>query len=407
MGPHGQPRVLAEVTDDALVAEAMRLQRERPFDHDDVWRLLCEADPERAYRGLQSDARSSHWEPTAWRDLLWIAADKGDPALQFELAESLLTMPEGKLAEVLEPAASWLQKRRETLRGDATDDASFFRVWDRLAVLAYPREAVSLEEAETDLVDTALTDPAGSLASTFLHHVAAKQQSPNIGLPPEHSSRLALAASAPGRPGLLARVVLVQSLAEIESIDHQWARTYLIPSLAWDQPHAGAMWRSFAGGGEIGTARLFNALKEPMLEAFAQPTMTDHDLEGLIVQLLNIVVRHRRGGAADYVLGSAEIKRALSAARPGLPEIAARRLWQVMEGGAPDEKAARWRQIIGPIFKEIWPLDVRFRDEQVSECLVSMFLCASNAETHLMRRLTQLSTLSYPFNSIFLLTRFD
>jgi hypothetical protein len=106
------------------------------------------------------EARSLRWEPTAWRDLLWAAADKGDPALQFELAESLLEMPETTLAEMLEPAASWLQKRRETLKGEPPDDARFLRVWDRLAVLVYPPEAVPPMQAERDLVTTALNDPA-------------------------------------------------------------------------------------------------------------------------------------------------------------------------------------------------------------------------------------------------------
>jgi len=194
-GPHGRPEDLAEVTDEALVAEATRLQRERQFDQGDVWRVLCGADPERAYRGLQSDARSRRWEPTAWRDLLWAAADKGDPALQFELTESLLEMPETTLAEVLEPAASWLQKRRETLKGEPHDAARFLRVWDRLVVLVYPREAVPPEQAEQDLVTTALNDPAGSLAWTFLDHLADKHLPPNSGFPSEHSTRLARAAS--------------------------------------------------------------------------------------------------------------------------------------------------------------------------------------------------------------------
>ena len=373
-GPHGRPEDLADVTDDALVAEATRLQRERQLDQGDVWRVLCGVDPERAYRGLQSEARARRWEPTAWRDLLWAAADKGDPALQFELTESLLEMPETTLAEVLEPAASWLQKRRETLKGEPPDDARFLRVWDRLAVLVYPPEAVPPMQAERDLVTTALNDPAGSLAWTFLDHVADKHLPPNSGFPSECSSRLARAASAAGRNGLLARALLMRSLAYIESIDHKWAETYLMPGLTSDQPFAGAMWVSFAGGGHIGTARLFNAVKARMLEAFAQPTMADHDLEGLMIQLLTIAIAHRRSELADYLLSSAEIKRALSAAPPGLRAIAAWRFWREMEGGAPTEKAARWRQTIGPIFQEIWPLDARFRDDQVSERLVLMCL---------------------------------
>jgi hypothetical protein len=118
---------------------------------------------------------------------------------------------------------------------------------------------------------TVLNEPAGSLAWTFLDQVADEEPATDRGLRPEYVSRLILAASARG-PGLLARVLRMRSLSYIESIDHQWAVTYLIPDLVSNRPHAAAMWRSFAGG-PIGTARFFNAVKTPMLEAFEQPTM--------------------------------------------------------------------------------------------------------------------------------------
>ncbi len=199
-----------------------------------------------------------------------------------------------------------------------------------------------LRKSRRDLVTTALNDPAGALAWTFLDQVADEKPAADSMLKPEYASRLILAASAPGRPGLLARVLSMRSLSYIESIDHQWAVTYLIPDLVWNRPHAAAMWRSFAGG-PIGTARFFNAVKAPMLEAFAQPTMADHDLEGLMVQFLNIALAHLRGEALDYLLTPAEIKRALSSAPPGLRANTIWQLWHVMgeAEGEPADKGAR------------------------------------------------------------------
>jgi hypothetical protein len=378
-GPRGRPEDLAEVADDALVSEAMRLQRERRLDQGDVWHTLCHADPERAHRGLKSEARSHHWEAAAWRDLLWAAVNKGDPALQFELAESLLDMPEAVLAEVVHPAASWLQIRRDTLKGDPAGEKSFLCVWDRLAGLTYLRDGARVQEATNDVLDTALNHPAGLLAYTLLDHGAEKKRPQNSGYPAELSARLTRAASATGMPGVFARALLMRSLAYIESIDHQWAETYLMPSLALDQPCAVQMWRSFAGGGRLGSARLFNALKDIMLDVFAQPAVTDRDLEGLITQLLNIAIHHRRGEQAEYLLSAAEIKRALSVGPLGLREPAAWYLKQLMSGGAPNEKGVRWRQVVGPIFQEIWPLDARFRSEQISEHLLSVCLECGDA----------------------------
>jgi hypothetical protein len=137
-GPSGGPELLAEVRDDTLVSEAMRVQRERWHDQGDIWRVLIEADPERALRGLKSDSDSDRFEPVEWRDLLWAASDKGNAPLQFEVADALSNMPAATLGELFAPAASWLQRRRESLKSDPPDEATFLQVWDRLAVLAYP-----------------------------------------------------------------------------------------------------------------------------------------------------------------------------------------------------------------------------------------------------------------------------
>jgi hypothetical protein len=358
----------------------MRLQRERVYDQGDLWRLLSAADPERALRALKLEADAGRFEPVAWRDLLWAASNEGDAGVQSDLAAALLTMPAATLGELLEPAASWLQRRRESLmKGDPPDETIFLRVWDRLAALAYPQDGGLLEEVERDLTTSALNDPAGLLAWTLLNDISDQNPAQNGGLRPQYSTRLNIAANAGGRPGLLARVQLVGALANLESIDPSWAATNVVRCLSWDRAHASAMWSAFAGGG-VGTPRLFNAIKQSMLEAFARPDLADHASEALMSQLFRIEFAHRRGQALDYLLTTAEIKRALSVAAPSVRTSAAWLLWSAMsdEQGEPD-KAVRWRQVVGPMFRDIWPLDARFRNERVSERLVLMTLECGDA----------------------------
>jgi hypothetical protein len=85
---------------------------------------------------------------------------------------------------------------------------------------------------------------------------------------------------------------------------------------------------------------------------------------------------HLRGEALDYLLTPAEIKRPLSSSPPGLRANAIWQLWHVMghAEGEPADKSARWRQLVGPLFQEIWPPDAKFRDEHVSENLVLLTL---------------------------------
>jgi hypothetical protein len=44
------------------------------------------------------------------------------------------------------------------------------------------------------------------------------------------------------------------------------------------------------------------------------------------------------------------------------------------EEGEPADKGERWRTLIGPFFKDIWPLDARLRDRHTSKNLVLMAL---------------------------------
>ena len=270
-GPDGEPGLLADIADQTLVAEAMRLQQERQFDQGDIWRVFSFADPERALRGLRLAAEAGHWEVSAWRELLWATTDKGDDALQFELAGILLVMPKSTLAELLPAAASWLQKRRPLLANGPPGGPTFFPLWDRFADLAYGVDPKPIDDVEDGLLDQALTEPAGSLAWTLLEEVSESRPAAGTRLTLEQSSRLTRAVRAAGLPGLFARVVVVRSLTYLESIDHEWASTEIIPYLDWDQPQAAAMWNSRAYDHHVGSAQLFNSLKTPMSGGLRTP----------------------------------------------------------------------------------------------------------------------------------------
>jgi hypothetical protein len=104
--------------------------------------------------------------------------------------------------------------------------------------------------------------------------------------------------------------------------------------------------------------------------------MSDRDLESLMAQLLSLAFAHKRQEALEYSLSPAEIKRALSSGPDGLRANAAWQLWRSM-GDATEEKpdrTARWRQHVGPLLQEIWPLDAALRSEAISRNLLLMTL---------------------------------
>ena len=190
-GPMGHPELLEKIADESLVNEAVRLQRERPFEEGDVWRKFCSADPYRALQGLGLEASHGRWEAGAWRDLLGAAVDNGEQELQFQLADLLLQMPDGPLQQLLRAAAIWLQKRREVLSAaDGPGGQRFLRLWDHLASLAYreqdPEDARAFGD---DLLMQSLNSPSGILARSLLDALIATKPSASMGLGPEFEPR--------------------------------------------------------------------------------------------------------------------------------------------------------------------------------------------------------------------------
>jgi hypothetical protein len=121
---------------------------------------------------------------------------------------------------------------------------------------------------------------------------------------------------------------------------------------------------------------LFNALKPAMLEAFDRRQLADDEFEGIVSNLLSVLIWHQRGKAPEHQLTGAELRRALTVGPSSARRNVAWNLWRLMGSvdGDPADKAARWREVIGPVFRDIWPLDARLRGKGTTTNLVLMAL---------------------------------
>jgi hypothetical protein len=167
----------------------------------------------------------------------------------------------------------------------------------------------------------------------------------------------------------------VRALSYFDAIDPGWVEEHFVPRLSWDHPEALALWRAYAHG-SMPSARLFNRLKPAILAAFDRTELSDNQFEGLGSKLLSVGIWHQRGEAAEYQLTAAEIRRALTVGPPSSRRNVAWNLWRIM-GNAdeePQDKAERWRTVIGPLFRDIWPLDARLRTQGTTRNLVLMAL---------------------------------
>jgi hypothetical protein len=131
----------------------------------------------------------------------------------------------------------------------------------------------------------------------------------------------------------------------------------------------------------------------PTLAAFERNELSDNEFENVVSKLLNISIWHQRGEAPEYDLTSAEIRRALTIGPPSVRRNVAWLLWRAMAEGDGEEedlqqeqheeqdqksepvvvdRATRWREVLGPLFTNIWPLDARLRSEDTTKNLVLM-----------------------------------
>jgi SIR2-like domain len=382
-GPSGTPGLLSGIPDDLLVQEAMRLQEERRFEQSDLWSSFCSADPDRALRGLRTNAEDGQWQGEAWRSMLWAAHNKGEPLFQRDIADLLLQAPVATVEIFLPAAVAWLQRWRETLSAqDSSKDSRYFKLWDKFANVVYAATAEQGNSGREDreLSSSALSEPGGILAWTLHDSLVATQPTRNSGLGADLGPRFDRVVDAPDRPGLLARVFLMRDLAYLYDVDPAWTLAKLVPRLAWTQPDAAVLWEARVQG-RVGTAPLFNALKSAFLEIFEKSDAPRREIEGLVVHLLQAALWHRQADGSDYVLLAAEAKRALAMGPQEARHHASRYLWiwVAERDGIPLDKRERWRTVLGPFFREIWPLDARLRDEHTSQNLVLMALSSENA----------------------------
>jgi hypothetical protein len=225
-----------------------------------------------------------------------------------------------------------------------------------------------------------LNSPGGILAWSLLETLIATKPEAEYGLGPEFKPRFDKIVVAEGRPGLLGRVYLSRDLAYVDCVDPAWTESNLTPRFSLEHPEALAMWRSYSQAPHIGSSRLFNALKPAMLTAFELTGLSDRELDNLISKLLIVGVWHQRGQALDYALTNREIKHALTVGPPGVRQHASWTFWRMMgeENAELPDRATRWRQFIGPFFRDVWPLDVALRSEETTRNLVMMALeCAA------------------------------
>jgi hypothetical protein len=206
----------------------------------------------------------------------------------------------------------------------------------------------------SDVFTDALNAPAGRLAEVVLGKITKGSE-----LTDDVRTRLDRLVDAPGRAGLLARVRLARDVAFLYNHAPNWTTSRIIPLFDWSSPDSASVWSARKYSGYIGSPELFGLLKQSFLQIFGRSDTPPEDLRTFAEWLTAILIANH-ASEAGYPLLDTEARSALRRAGDTALSSVGHQLAIQMGNATPEEKVKRWRTVVGPVFRAIWPLDVAF-----------------------------------------------
>lgn len=178
--------------------------------------------------------------------------------------------------------------------------------------------------------------------------------------------------------GLLVRVRFAAAIAFLFERAPDWSTKHIIPKFYWNSPEAGAMWSARKYSNHIGSSKLFDLTKQPFLELFGRNDVSEEDIR-IFSDWLGLILIVNRLGKADYALVPSEVRTVLRQAGHSSLSSFAHRLAIEMESAKESEKVRMWTDVIGPVFKGAWPLDLELQSSKETFKLVQLLRATGGA----------------------------
>lgn len=363
----GDPSKLSGIPDAQLVSTAKKVAGEAGFHEGDAWRALCETDPQKALCGLTAEANSGQWPTEFWRSFLWPASKLQDVQEIANIAKLLLEWPRDTFTEIASDASRWLNEVTKTL-----DEKLLWPLWESIA------EATAQHAEEVDNDDAlaaSLNHPAGRLAEVLFKRLTKSPDGRDLLVPfRTRFDRLMKPETTFGR---LARIRTAAQVSFLFELAPEWTKEIVIPLFDWSSPDAAAAWSARKYANYVGSPKLFELTKRPFLELFGRADVSDEERR-IFAEWLAVIMIANQASHANYPITSTEARSALRQAGVESLYSVGHRLAMEMERATPDEKISRWRDVVGPVFQSIWPLDIELQTSASTHKLVQL-LCASGS----------------------------
>jgi hypothetical protein len=366
----GDAGKLQNVPDDALIPAAKAAAETADFMEGDAWQALCQNEPGRALRGLETEAKRGNWPAWAWNPFLWAAQKLERPEDVARAGELLLKCPSSELAQMAEGVSFWLDEKAKVLR-----DELLWPLWDRIEESIPRNEVVGrMHDALTD----SLNSPAGRLSEVLLKKLTKGPGGEEM--PEAMRERFDKLLAAGDSVGFLARIRVAGEVSFLFERAPSWTAERVVPLFQWSSPDAQAAWSARKYANYIGSPALFEQTKGPFLELFSRSDVPDEDRRIYAEWLAAIIIANQRG-QAGYPITKPEARSALRRVGPAGLGSVGHRLALEMEEAKPEQKKAVWRDVVGPVFNGIWPLDAELQSPTNTFKLVQILRATGDAFT--------------------------
>lgn len=375
MGDQGDPSLLKDTAVERLVIEAQRIAEEDPLDQGEIWRKYVRADPHRAFEGLVADGGSGSW--AHWQQFIWALAEVTDDSLARQTVAFLITASPNLIANVLPSASSWLDRSfDQLLTAHDGDAAPLMQFWDRLAD-HLPEEMADEAVPLDDPMMAVLNRPPGHLAGALLTELHRRKIAKGAGLPTDLGPRFERLLVVPGPSGFTMLAGLMQGLPWLHAIDPAWAEAKLLPRLDWADPWAKGLWLAYTANQWLGTDSLFRLTKPTILAAFARPELKVDLIDRLLDLLLVVIFGEPAHPDSQPLVSHLDVKRAIALSPPSARTHAAYHFFDRMRHA--EDPAREWREVVGPVFTAVWPMQADLRSEGSTLYLTWMASAAAEA----------------------------
>lgn len=373
-GYSADTRVLAQVSDEELIASAAQAEESDRIGQSDVWQVLVRDDPQRAFRALLANQRRGLFEAARWQPLLSQYSYQDPVANPPRLPDftkviaAVIAGPDASITTMAYTLANVIERR-----ADAPGKRVFpavLRLWSRLVPLA--AQIDERDEQPRALSEVILSHPLANLASALVRMQSSVPRTEGGGFAKKFRTRFNMLAKLDARAGVIARASLIRELAFLHWLAPDWVDRYLFPMLDAGGEDAIDLMSVVSVSDAPQYSPLFNRLKRPIFQAL-EHDKTDgaarERLSGAVVSAAFAVIRKEEG----FELSPVECRHALTR----MPNnVLASMAWEICtilrQIDGQSDRAATWTNVIKRFLIDYWPNDVAARTAEVSDDLAKL-----------------------------------